>query len=398
MKKAILPLLSILLLFSCKLKTDNSATALPSAILYQAPEPGKISPAEFTHYLSAISTLMDSCLLHSYFNGGILIAMKGEVIYEKYYGSKNLRYPADSLNEHTPFHLASTSKPFMSLAILRLVQENKLSLNDSINKFFPEIPFPGITVSMLLSHRSGLPNYLYFMDNSDWDRKVSASNEDIYHILCRDKPEGGSLPNKHFSYSNTNFVLLAMIVEKLTGLSYPEFMKQNFFNPIGMKDTYVFSLKESLKATPSFTASGRLWDFDYLDGTYGDKNIYSTPRDLLKWDQALYSGQLVRPSLLDSAFIPQSHERPSMHNYGLGWRLEQLPNGKKVVYHFGKWHGCNAAFARLIDEKVTIIILGNRYTRMIYNTAHRCYAIFGAYDQKLELDTEEGNEKARQIP
>jgi CubicO group peptidase (beta-lactamase class C family) len=156
-----------------------------------------------------------------------------------------------------------------------------------------------------------------------------------------------------------------------------------------MNNTYVFTLKDTLSATPSFTGGGRYWDYDYLDGTYGDKNVYSTPRDLLKWDQALYTDQLIRTSLLDSAFIPQSNERRSIHNYGLGWRLENLPNGKKVVYHYGKWHGFNAAFARLMDEKVTIIILGNRFTSMVYNTAHRCYGFFGPYGEKMEEEPEE---------
>lgn len=371
---------------------------MPDAIIYQAPAPGTLSEEELRHYQDLVSHLMDSCLLQGSFNGSILVAKQGVVIYEKYQGPRDLRFPKDSINEHTPIHLASASKPFMSLAILRLVQENKISLNDSINKFFPEIPFPGITVSMLLSHRSGLPNYLYFMDHSDWDRNVFTTNEDVYQILCRDKPEGGSLPNRHFSYSNTNFILLAMIVEKLSGLSYPDFMKQKFFDPVGMNDTYVFSLKDTLKATRSFTATGRLWEYDYLDGTYGDKNIYSTPRDLLKFDQALYTGQLIRTSLLDTAFIPQSHERASVHNYGLGWRILQFPDDKKVIYHFGKWHGCNAAFARLTDEKVTIIILGNRFTRSIYNTAHNCYPIFGGIDQKQEADPEEANEKIRKNP
>ncbi|MBL0232853.1 MAG: beta-lactamase family protein [Chitinophagaceae bacterium] len=398
MKIAILILFILVLVSSCHSGRDNSKGGLSDPANYHAPAPGKMSDSDFQQYHSAISSLMDSCLLRGNFNGGILVAKNGEIIYEKYQGWKDIQHPTDSLDEHSPLHLASTSKPFMSIAILSLVQENKLSLNDSINKFFPEIPFPGITVAMLLSHRSGLPNYLYYMDHSDWDRKITATNADVLRILCRDKPEGGSPANKHFSYSNTNFVLLAMIVEKISGISYPEFMKQHFFDPIEMKDTYVVSGKDSLKATPSFTATGRRWDHDYLDGTYGDKNIYSTPRDLLKFDQALYSGQFIRPSLLDSAFIPQSNERKSVHNYGLGWRLQQLPNGKKVVYHFGKWHGCNAAFARLMDEKVTIIILGNRYTRTVYNAAHHCYGVFGAYDQKQEPDPEEGNEKQRQTP
>lgn len=396
MKKAIAPLLAFLLFISCKVGSENSENDDPEAIYFEAPAPGKISETERTQLQQSVATLMDSVLLNGNFNGSILVAKEGVILYEKYQGARDLRDPTDSINEHTPIHLASTSKPFMSLAILRLVQENKLSLNDRVNSIFPDFPFPGITISMLLSHRSGLPNYLYYMDNSDWDRRKYASNQDVYDILCRDKPEGGSAPNKHFSYSNTNYVLLALLLEKITGLSYPVFMKKKFFDPIGMKDTYVFSLKDSMKATPSFTATGRKWDNDYLDGTYGDKNIYSTPRDLLKFDQALYTGQLIRNSLLDSAFLPQSHERFSAHNYGLGWRMLQFPNDKKVIYHFGKWHGCNAAFVRLTDEKVTIIILGNRYTRMVYNAAHHCYPIFGPYGQQQEPDAEEGNEK--QVP
>jgi CubicO group peptidase (beta-lactamase class C family) len=109
----------------------------------------------------------------------------------------------------------------------------------------------------------------------------------------------------------------------------------------------------------------------------------------LKWDQALYSDQVISKSMQDSAFAPYSFEKPSVHNYGLGWRLQILPNGKKVVYHFGKWHGSNAAFARLMDEKVTIIILGNRFNRAIYDAASLCYDIFGDYQQQKVVDPDE---------
>jgi len=157
-----------------------------------------------------------------------------------------------------------------------------------------------------------------------------------------------------------------------------------------MDHTYVFQLKDSLTATPSFTAKGTYWNFDFLDATFGDKNVYTTPRDLLKWDQALNSDFLLSAALLDSAFAPYSFEKPSIHNYGLGWRLQLLTNGKKVVYHFGKWHGSNAAFARLIDENATIIIIGNRFNRMIYDAAHLCYDFFGDYQQrKTTADIEE---------
>jgi CubicO group peptidase (beta-lactamase class C family) len=113
--------------------------------------------------------------------------------------------------------------------------------------------------------------------------------------------------------------------------------------------------------------NGRQEAFTYLDITYGDKNIYSTARDLLKWDQALYGGRMFKQSTLDSAFTPYSNERPGIHNYGLGWRMYTLANNKTIIYHNGWWHGNNATFYRLISEGITIIILGNKFNRNIYH-------------------------------
>jgi CubicO group peptidase (beta-lactamase class C family) len=226
------------------------------------------------------------------------------------------------------------------------------------------------------------------MDQGDWDKKKYVTNEDMLNYLYTKIPHKSFTANTRFSYSNTNFVLLAMIIEKVTGKHFPEYMQQKFFGPLQMTHTHIFTIGDTLTSTPSFTGTGSYWGFDFLDATYGDKNVYTTPRDLLKWDQALYSGQVIRQSLLDTAFTGYSNERASVHNYGLGWRLQLLPNGKKVIYHFGKWHGFNAAFARLTDEKATIIILGNKFNRNIYNSALRSYDIFGPYQQNREDDEE----------
>lgn len=361
------------------------------SLQYYPATPEKIDQQEFREYFRKLTAFFDTTLLrNSNFNGGILIAKNGSVIYEKYTGKVDLR-KKDTLTENTSLHIASTTKTFTGVAILRLIQESRLSLNDTITKFFPSLPYPGITVKMLLNHRSGLPNYVHFMDKTSWDKKQYATNADVLSILIKDKPNINFQPGKRFSYCNTNYILLAMIIEKITGKPYPEYMQQKFFVPLQMKNTYVFTLKDTLTATPSFNYNGNYWNFDFLDGTYGDKNIYSTPQDLLKWDQALYTDQVLSKPLLDSAFAPYSFEKPSIHNYGLGWRLQLLPNGKKVVYHFGKWHGFNAAFARLTDEKATIIILGNRFTRSIYGTAHLCYDIFGDYLQRGVKDEEESD-------
>jgi CubicO group peptidase (beta-lactamase class C family) len=406
LKKIFFLLFPVILWYGCN-NSSGHKKVVDDSLQYYPPTPTALDQKEFRHYYRELNELFDTSLLKNGFNGGILIARNGSIIYEKYKGLVDLS-KKDSMTDITPMHIASTSKTFTSAAILRLVQEAKLSLNDSVTKFFPGFPYPGITVKMLLNHRSGLPNYLYFMSNDDSDKKSSRSspavkmktekaekkyavNSDVLKFLITKKPEKSFPPNSHFSYCNTNFVLLALIVEKISGKSFPDYMKDNFFVPLKMEHTYVFTLKDTLTATPSFTNNGTHWDFDFFDGTYGDKNIYTTPRDLLKWDQALYTDQVLSKPMIDSAFAGYSFEKPSLDNYGLGWRLEAFPSGKKVVYHYGKWHGFNAAFARLPDEKATIIVLGNKFMRSIYNAAYRSYSVFGDYQEYPAINKEEND-------
>lgn len=320
-------------------------------------------------------------------NGSILVAKNGVIVYERYTGFKNIR-TRDTLTATTPLQIASTSKTLTSAAVLQLVQQGKLDLNTPVAHFFPGFPYDDVTVKMLLNHRSGLPEYLYFFEKNGWKRTTFATNNDVINGLINWKPGRAYRADTHFNYCNTNFVLLASIVEKVSGLPFPQYMKQYIFDPLQMNDTYVFTINDTARAAQSYNWNGSIWEMDFSDGTYGDKNVYSTPRDLLKWDQALYSGQVISPQLLDSAFTPYSNERPSMHNYGLGWRLLFYPNGKKVVYHNGRWHGFNSAFARLTDEKVTIIMLVNKLNKHIYKAARKMYSAYGPYDTHSVGDVE----------
>ena len=394
---------TLLLSLACNHSSEN-AKAEEDSLKYYPVTPPKMGKEEFRQYYRKLNEFFDTSLLRSGFNGGILIAKDGNILYEKYTGKRDLR-KADTITKVTPFHLASASKPFTAMATLRLVQEGKLSLNDTITKFFPGFPYSGITIKMLLNHRSGLPNYLYFMSNNKWGilpdgkwNKQMATNYDMLKMLIEKKPDPTGRPDSRFTYSNTNYVLLALIIEKVSGKSFPDFMRDKFFIPLKMNNSFVFTLKDTLTATPSFTAGGTYWNNDFLDATYGDKNIYSTPEDMLKWDQALYTEQVLNRAMLDSAFAPGSFEKPGIHNYGLGWRMQLLPNGKKVLYHFGKWHGNNAAFARLTDEKATIIILGNKFNRNIYTAAHLCYDIFGDYMQRRQTENDDSPEASEKTP
>lgn len=378
----------LLLLYGCMEASSKPEPIVEEdSLAYYPPTPKPLSQAIFRHYYRTVSPYFDSLLFRRGFNGGIIVAKNGQIILEKYQGFADLR-SKEPITDSTAFHIASTSKTFTGIAILQQVQEGRLSLNDTLQRFFPGLPYPGITVKMLLCHRSGLPNYLYFIDAKKWKAGTFVSNEDVLQALYTDQPSRQALPNRRFQYCNTNYVLLAMILEKVTGISYPEYIQKALFIPLQMEHSFVFTTHDARPVYPSFQHHGAVWDNDIFEGTYGDKNIYSTPRDLLKWDQALYTELLVNKSLLDSAFTPYSHEKPGIHNYGLGFRMLNFPHGKNVIYHFGRWHGFNAAFARLPDEKATIIVLGNKYNRNIYHAASMSYDLFGAYRNGEEEEEE----------
>jgi len=365
----------------------------PTNTVYHTTVLRQLDPKEFKRYHDKLEEHFSKNLFNRGFNGGLIVAKDGVVLLEKYSGFADLR-THDSITANTSLHLASVSKTLTSAGVLLLMETGKLSLQDTLDKFFPGFPYQGITIKMLLSQRSGLPNYLNYLSKLK-KNDTCYSNNDVLNSLYTLNPNLEYTPGTRFSYSNTNYVLLALIIEKVSGESYPAYMKTNLFDPLKMQHTFVHTANDSLVASPSFEWNGRYWQPDPFDCTYGDKNIYSTPQDMLKWDQALYNGQLFKKETLDLAFAPYSNERPSIHNYGLGWRMLNLHNGKKIIYHNGRWHGTNSVFVRLMDEKATIIIIGNKFNRNIYLSARKAYDIFGEYlqdkpTQSDETENEEG--------
>lgn len=361
----------LLFIFCVTITACNSGSATkPSntdSTGYKAPEPGDISKKELKRYHTEVEDFYEKHLVARGFNGGILVAKKGRIIFEDYHGYFDIR-KKDPLTKHSAFHLASVSKTFTAMAVLKLHELGKLNLDDNLKKYFPEFPYDSITIRMLLSHRSSLPNYIYFMQELGWDTHRPCSNEDMLNYIIKFKPPLQGTPGKHFTYCNTNYALLGLIIEKASGQSYAHFLQETFFTPLGMKDTYVFTMADSATAMPSYDWRGRQEPLTFLDTGFGDKNIYSTPEDLLKWDQALYTNQLFTEETLDAAFTPYSNEKPGIRNYGYGWRMNVYPDGKKIVYHNGWWHGSNTVLIRMIQNSVTIIVLGNKYNRAIYDS------------------------------
>ena len=345
---------------------------------------GQLPPQEVLHYYKTCKHFFDSLLPSQNFNGSILVAKKGVVIYEEYCGYTDPMLRKDSITSKSSFHLASVSKTFTAMAILKLWEQGKLNLNDDISKYFADFPYQGITIKMLLSHRSGLPNYLHYFEAYKWDKNQMVTNQDVLRSLYTMHPPLEFPSGKHFSYCNTNFVLLALIIETVSGSSYKTFLENTFFKPLRMNDTYVFTPADMSRSLPSYQWNNKKIPYEFLDMVYGDKNIYSTVRDMLKWNQALYPGKLFTQSTLDSAFSPYSFEKNGKRNYGLGWRMTLLDNGKKLLYHNGWWHGNNSVFIRLIDEEAVIIVLSNRFNRQVYSSKNICN-LFGHYMQSEDF-------------
>lgn len=345
----------------------------------------KLSDKEIKKFSTRCTRFFDSLLVDKGFNGSILVAKNGIIVYEKYAGFIDPVQKKDTFTQSSAFHLASVSKTFTAMGILKLKEEGKLQLEDTLGKFFPGFLYPAVTVKMLLTHRSGLPNYTYYFEAHKWDKKQMVSNQDVLTSFSMMRPGLESTPGRRFAYCNTNYALLALIIEQVSGKTYPEYMKETFFLPLGMNDSYVYTPADAERAMPSFEWNNRKYSIEFLDDVYGDKNIYSTVRDMLKWDQALYEGKLFTQPTLDSAFTPYSNEKPGKRNYGLGWRMTLLDNGKKLIYHNGWWHGNNTVFIRLLDEQATVIVLGNKFNRRIYSAKNVC-DVFGTYLQHKEPD------------
>ena len=308
------------------------------------------------------------------FNGNILIAYKGDIIYEKSMGYA-VKSTGEKLNNKSKFQLASTSKPFTATAILILYEKGQLDLDDYVTKYVSNFPYKKVTIRHLLSHQSGIPDYLNL---KKLFHKKYISNQDVLEMFAKYKPKALSSPNTRFKYNNSNYVVLAALVEKISGQSFSDFCDENIFEPLGMKDTWVWHPTQAKKEyqTYGYKSNWVLRQPDLFDGAHGDKGIYSTTEDLLKWDQSWYNHTLLKKSTIEQAYTAQTNNSDG-NNYGLGWRMKTLEDGKRLIYHNGWWHDYNLVFKRFVDDSLTIIILSNKLNMDVYHTDIAENALFG---------------------
>lgn len=295
------------------------------------------------------------------FNGNVLIMQNGRVVLRKSYGFKNLR-TKDSLNLNTAFQLASMSKQFTACAIMLLEQQGRLSYDDYVKTYIKKFPYEDITIRDLLTHRSGLFNYVYFAE-----RKVSGraskklDNNDILNLINRYNPPRYYRRDRKFDYSNTGYMILASIVESISKEPFYRYLKSNVFDTLRMKDTFVYNKKTNLgdkNVAVGHVRRRRIVGDYFLNSVSGDKGIYSTVDDMLLWDKSLRKNTLLADSTLQKAFSPMGKDSSHVENYGFGWRLTEY-NTKKLVYHGGWWKGFKGVYVHKPDDGTTIIVLGN---------------------------------------
>ncbi len=303
------------------------------------------------------------------FNGTVLFSEKGRVILKKAYGFADVRHRRDSLTTHSAFQLASVSKNFAAMAIMILKKDGLLDYDTDIREYIPDFPYEGITCRLLMTHRSGLPRYMSLALDKWQNKRKPLDNDHVLELFEKYKPKPYFKPNKGFHYCNTNYALLASVVEAITGQHFDEFVKERIFDPLGMNDSFVYNLRGVSvvplyidKGVPGFYHRGWRWremENDYLNGVMGDKNVYTSVEDLYKYDRALDNFTLVPKEILKEAFekgSPKYWRRKD--NYGFGWRIRTRRDS--TVYHFGWWKGFRTFYIRDMRHQRTLIVLTNK--------------------------------------
>ncbi|TAH14670.1 MAG: class A beta-lactamase-related serine hydrolase [Runella slithyformis] len=304
------------------------------------------------------------------FSGVALVAQNGKIVFYEATGKRHFETNTP-LQKTDIFELASVSKQFTAMVVMMLQEKGKLQYDDPLDKYL-KVPYPNITVRQLLHHTSGLPDYQDIMDKH-WDKTKVASNADIIDYLSRYAPPALFKPGEKYEYSNTGYVLLASVAEKASGQDFIELCRRWIFEPLNMTNTDIRTLEA--KAKVSNFAAGHLKNeqgqyinanqfhaSDYtvwLGNRKGPGRISSTAEDLLKWDQALYTTQLINESTRNQAFSPAKLNSGMVSNYGFGWDIEQDTAGGRIVQHAGDNPGYRTIIVRCIDQGKTVIVLNN---------------------------------------
>jgi CubicO group peptidase (beta-lactamase class C family) len=350
--RSILPLLCMLLL-STGISAQTYATKLSAGAQQR---------------LDSLYHYLDSTKLY---NGNIMIGAGGEKLSSASIGMADFR-TGEHLSDSSVFELASVSKQFTAAGILRLVDAGKLSLDQQLGSILPGLPYPSVSIRQMLNHTCGLPDYMPLMQRH-WNKKHIATNADVLALLMKYHPEPAFEPGTQWQYSNTGYVLLASIIEKISGRSYAEFMKQEIFEPLHMEHTLIYTRRLEpktirnyaygyVKSKKGFMLPDSLDAYDYvtyMDGIVGDGTVNSTTPDLLRWNDAVRERKLISKALWEAATTAPEIAGKST-GYGFGFLLITTPQRGKVLLHNGAWPGYGTMNFLFVDKNLSLVFLSNK--------------------------------------
>lgn len=333
--------------------------------------------------VAKVDEYMNAAVKFEKFSGSILIVRSGVPVVTRSYGMANRELKVPNTPK-TVFQLGSVSKQFTAMAIMQLKERGKLNLNDSICKYLDDCPatWQGITIHHLLTHTSGIKG---FSTLPDWDERISVLSYTRKGFVkeFRDLPLEFA-PGEKYEYSNSGYYLLGLIIERTSGKSYGEFLSENIFVPLGMKSS---KYNEHPALVPN-RATGYYWELDSfisapnenLALSFGSSGIYTTIKDLLLWDQALYTEKLVSRKSLKEIFTPYTKGAPegNQYSYGYGWNIGKKFD-RQTTSHSGRHNGFKAYILRFPAERVTVLVQGNSDRANATRTGTNLAAIvFGA--------------------
>jgi len=310
--------------------------------------------------IELIDKWLDTLQAQNKFNGVVLFTKDGQSLLSKGYGFTNHKKDK-KLTEHSSLRLASVSKQFTAAGTMLLKEKGAIGYDDLVSKYIKGFPYEKVTIRHLLNQTSGVPDIYMELADSHKENISILTNEIAVDLIVKEKREAEYPPNEIWQYSNTNYIILARLIEIISGLSFEEYMSKELFIPLGMVNTRVWNLKS--KETTFLNKADDFENFEgiasplestFIDGVAGDGAVFSSSQDMLIWDAFWDKNSLLSPSNLAEAFKKPTLNNGKLSDYGFGWLVTD--NG---MWHNGSWLGARTIIVRNTKKKTCMVLIDN---------------------------------------
>lgn len=331
-------------------------------------------PVQAPFPVRKLDSTLTALLATGRFNGTVLYAEKGKAIFKKAYGLADFR-TRQPLTTRSSFNLASITKQFICAGIMVLSDRGLLQFDDPVKKYLPTLPYEGITIRHLMTHTSGIPEYFEPYDTIRVPTDT-LTNEKTLALFSSQKPPLDFETGTKWSYCNTNYLFLALVIEKVSGLGLKAFLEKEVIRPMKLRDTYLYTV--DMPVIPANHVIGSrstndrvlLDDLNYFDGVAGDGNLYSSVEDLFNWELQLNRTKLIKPSTLKQAFTPVVLKDGSTYPYGFGWFLDTKND---LYWHTGGYGGFLNIIMRDTRNNRTLVVLSSSSNELGYKYARALF-------------------------